>query len=63
MFRNRTLATIEELRGRMLNDVAASGIDVSKAENEAVATAAEASGIAVRSAPVIVNVRETATLR
>ncbi len=61
MFRNRTLAIVEELRGRMINDVAASGINVAKAENEAVATAAEASGITVRSAPVIVNVRETAT--
>lgn len=52
----RTVAIVEEIRMRMLNTIGGSGANFAKAENEADAKAAQATGIAVHSAPVLTNV-------
>jgi TIR domain len=59
VLKSRTLATVEEIRMRMLNHRAASGADIARAENDAVAEAAQADGISVRSAPVVSNASNT----
>jgi hypothetical protein len=59
VFKTKTLATIEEIRMRMLYNRAASGTDIAKAENETAAKAAEAQGINLHSAPAITNISST----
>jgi TIR domain len=57
--RARTVSIVEEIRLRMLNAIGGSGANFAKAENEAAAKAAQASGITVHSTPVVTNVTST----
>jgi hypothetical protein len=61
LLKTKTLATIEELRMRMLNAVTASGANVAKAENDAVTEAAKARGISLQTTPVLANTSKTET--
>jgi len=61
LLKTKALATIEELRMRMLNTVTAAGVNVARAENDAVVEAAKSRGISVQTAPVLANTSQTET--
>jgi hypothetical protein len=57
--KSKTVSIVEEIRMRMLNAIGGSGTNFAKAENQALAKAAQASGITVHSAPVVTGVGNT----
>jgi hypothetical protein len=59
LLKTKTLATVEEIRMRMLNNIAASGGDIARAEDDTLAEAAQARGISVHTAPIVGNISKS----
>jgi hypothetical protein len=61
ILRTKTLATVEDIRMRMLNDLAAAGDSIAKAEDSAVeAESNESRGVNILTAPIVANTNKPA---